>query len=140
LGVGLGNYVFYFNANLSDRPLAVVPEVLRLVVPESVGGMLITPKNLIIRIMAETGIIGLSTFIAFIMAVLGSALYLWFSDDKEVKFWGIGGLLGLIAFGLVAFSFDSFAIPNMWVIFGLITAAMRLARRNSNLTRVLPNG
>jgi hypothetical protein len=131
LGVGLGNYVFHFNENLADRPLAVVPEVLRLVVPESVGGRLITPKNLIIRIMAETGILGLSTFLAFIMAILGSALYLWFSHNKEVKFWGIGGLLGIIAFGLIAFSFDSFAIPNMWVVFGLITAAMRLARRKS---------
>jgi O-antigen ligase len=129
LGVGLGNYVFYFNENLPDRPLAVVPEVLRLVVPESVGSRLITPKNLIIRIMAETGIIGLTTFIAFIIAILGSALYLWFSTNKEVKFWGTGGLLGLTAFGLVAFSFDSFAIPNMWVIFGFITAAMRLEKR-----------
>jgi O-antigen ligase len=129
LGVGLGNYVFYFNENLPDRPLAVVPEVLRLVVPESVGSRLITPKNLIIRIMAETGIIGLSTFIAFIIAILGSAIYLWLSTNKEVKFWGIGGLLGLIAFGLVAFSFDSFAIPNMWVIFGFITAAMRLEKK-----------
>jgi hypothetical protein len=97
-------------------------------VPESAGERLITPKNLIIRIMAETGVVGLSTFIAFIMAILGSALYLWFSPHKEVKFWGIGGLLGLIAFGLAAFSFDSFAIPNMWVMFGLITAAMRLVK------------
>jgi len=131
LGVGLGNYVFYFNENLPDRPLAAVPEVLRLVVPESVGGRLITPKNFIIRIMAETGILGLSTFIAFIMAILGSALYLWFSPDIEVKFWGIGGLLGLIAFSLLVFSFDSLAIPNMWVVFGLITAAMRLARKRN---------
>ncbi len=131
LGVGLGNYVFYFNENLPYRPLATVPEVLRLVIPESAGGRLITPKNLFIRVMAETGILGLSTFVAFIMAILGSALYLWFSPHREVKFWGIGGLLGLSAFGLVAFSFDSFAIPNMWVVFGLITAAMRLAKRKS---------
>jgi len=137
LGVGLGNYVFYFNENLPDRPLAAVPEVLRLVVPESVGAKLITPKNLIIKIMAETGILGLSTFIAFIMAILGSALYLWFSPNKEVKFWGIGGLLGLIAFGLVAFSFDSFAIPNMWVVFGLITAAMRLAKKKSSSEKLV---
>ncbi|MCJ7536157.1 MAG: O-antigen ligase family protein, partial [Anaerolineales bacterium] len=137
LGVGLGNYAFYFNDNLPNRPLAVIPEVLRLVVPESVGSRLITPKNLVIRIMAEMGIIGLTTFIAFIMAILGSALYLWFSPDIEVKFWGIGGLLGLIAFGLVAFSFDSFAIPNMWVVFGLITAAMRLARNKNTSEDVL---
>ena len=50
LGVGLGNYAFYFNENLPNRPLAAIPEVLRLVVPESAGGRLITPKNLIIRV------------------------------------------------------------------------------------------
>jgi len=129
LGVGLGNYAFYFEERLPDRPLAVIPEVLRLVVPVPGNSRLITPKNLILRVMAETGMLGLVTFIAFIMAILGCALYLWFSPKIEVKFWGVGGILGLIAFGLVAFSFDSFAIPNMWVVFGLITAAMRLSQQ-----------
>lgn len=130
LGVGLGNYAFYFDEKLSDRPLAAIPEVLRLVVPDSGGNRLITPKNLILRIMAETGMLGLMTFITFIIAILGCALYLWFSPNSEVKFWGVGGMLSLIAFGLVAYSFDSFAIPNMWVVFGLITAAMRMERKN----------
>jgi hypothetical protein len=129
LGVGLGNYAFYFDERLPDRPLAVIPEVLRLVVPVPGNSRLITPKNLILRVMAETGMLGLATFIAFIMAILGCALYLRFSPKIEVKFWGVGGILGLIAFGLVAFSFDSFAIPNMWVVFGLITAAMRLSQK-----------
>lgn len=129
LGVGLGNYAFYFDEKLPERPLAAIPEVLRLVVPDSGTNRLITPKNLILRVMAETGILGLTTFIAFIMAILGCALYLWFSPDMEVKFWGIGGMLGLIAFSIVAISFDSFAIPNMWVVFGLITAAMRMSRK-----------
>jgi hypothetical protein len=130
LGVGMGNYAFYFDDNLSDRPLAEMPEVLRLVVPESGINRLITPKNLILRVMAETGLVGLAAFITFIMAILGCALYLWFSPNPEVKFWGVGGIFGLIAFGMVVFSFDSFAIPNMWVIFGLITAAMRISRRS----------
>lgn len=129
LGVGLGNYAFYFDEKLPDRPLAAIPEVLRLVVPDVGSSRLITPKNLILRVMAETGMLGLATFIAFVIAILGCALYLWFSPDLEVKFWGVGGILGLIAFGLVTFSFDSFAIPNMWVVFGLITAAMRLSKR-----------
>ena len=130
LGVGLGNYAFYFDEKLSDRPLASIPEVLRLFVPESGTNRLITPKNLILRIMAETGMLGLITFIAFIMAILGCALYLYLSPNSELKFWGVGGLLGLIAFGMVVFSFDSFAIPNMWVMFGLITAAMQTSRKN----------
>lgn len=129
LGVGLGNYAFYFDEKLPDRPLAAIPEVLRLVVPDSGTNRLITPKNLILRIMAETGMLGLVTFIAFIMAILGCALYLWFSPKSEVKFWGVGGMLSLIAFSLIVFSFDSFAIPNMWVVFGLITAAMRMSKK-----------
>ena len=130
MGVGLGNYAFYFDEQISDRPLAAIPEVLRLFVPESGINRLITPKNLILRIMAETGLIGLVTFMAFILAILGSALYLWLSPKSEVRFWGVGGLLSLVAFGLVVFSIDSFAIPNMWVIFGLITAAMQTSRNN----------
>jgi hypothetical protein len=130
IGVGLGNYAFYFDENLPNRPLAAVPEVLRLVVPESGGSRLITPKNLFLRVMAETGLLGLGTFIAFLVAVLGCALYLWLTPHKEVKFWGTGGLLGMIAFAMIAFSFDSFAIPNMWVVFGLITAAMRIWRED----------
>jgi hypothetical protein len=84
--------------------------------------------------MSETGLLGLATFLGFLMAILGCALYLWLSPQSEIRFWGTGGLLGLIAFILVAFSFDSFAIPNMWVVFGLITAGMRIWRPSSQMT------
>lgn len=134
LGVGLGNYAFYFEENLPDRPLAAVPEVLRLVVPEEGENRLITPKNLYLRILAETGLLGLATFLAFLIAIIGSALYLWLSQRNEAKFWGTGGLLAMITLILVAFSFDSFAIPNMWVVFGLITAAMRSWKIESKAT------
>jgi hypothetical protein len=52
-------------------------------------------------------------------------MYLWYTNTN--RFWGIGSLLGLLAFGLAAFSFDSFAIPNVWVVFGLITSAANLS-------------
>ena len=128
LGVGLGNYAFYFDEYLPDQPLAAVPEVLRLVVPEKGRSRLITPKNLFLRIMSETGLIGLATFLAFIVAIFGCTLNLWLSPDLETRYWGTAGLLAMMAFIMVAFSFDSFAIPNMWVVFGLITAAMWMKR------------
>ena len=123
LGVGLGNYAFYFEDMLPERPLAYTPEVLRLITPEEGRNRLITAKNFYFRLLAETGLVGTAVFMAFLIAVLGAALYLWLSPDREEKFWGTGGLLGLIAFALSALSFDSFAIPNMWVVLGLITAA-----------------
>ena len=132
LGVGLGNYAFYFDRMLPDEFLARTPEVLRILTPEVGRNRLITPKNLYFRILAETGLIGLAAFIAFLVAILGCALYLWLSHDRQQRFWGTGGMLGVLVFFAAAFSFDSFAIPNMWVIFGLITsAAWSYTRRES---------
>ena len=132
-GVGLGNYAFFFDEFLPDQPLAIIPEVLRLVTPGAGESQLITSKNLYFRLLAETGIVGLATFLAFVIAILGCAIYLFLTPKKEIKYFGVAGLLGFLAFTIGAFSFDSFAIPNMWVFFGLITAALRLVRDNEVL-------
>lgn len=123
LGIGLGNYAFVFNEMLPDTPLAVTPEVLRLVTPDAGRDRLITTKNLYLRLLAETGLLGTAAFMAFVVAILGCALFLWLARDPEQQFWGKAGLLGLIAFSMSALSFDSFTVPNMWVVLGLITAA-----------------
>jgi O-antigen ligase len=108
---------------LPYRPIADVPEVLLMVTPEPGRDRLITAKNLYLRLLAETGIVGAVTFMAFVIANLGCALYLWLSRQKEWQYWGVASLCGLLAFSLSALTFDSFVIPNMWVLFGLITAA-----------------
>jgi O-antigen ligase len=123
LGVGLGNYAFYFEQMLPDEPLAETPEVLRLVTPGAGRERLITSKNFYFRLLSETGILGTVAFFAFLIAVIGDVLYLRLGSDPRARFWGTAGLLGIIAFLVAAFSFDSFAIPNMWVVFGLGTAA-----------------
>jgi O-antigen ligase len=123
LGVGLGNYAFYFEQMLPDEPLAQTPEVLRLVTPGAGRDRLITSKNFYFRLLSETGILGTVAFFAFLIAVIGNVLYLRLGTDLGARFWGTAGLLGVIAFFVAAVSFDSFAIPNMWVVFGLGTAA-----------------
>jgi O-Antigen ligase len=123
LGVGLGNYAFYFEQLLPDEPLAATPEVLRLVTPGAGRDRLITSKNFYFRLLSETGILGTVAFFAFLVAVIGNVLYLRLGSSQNSHFWGTAGLLGVIAFVLAAVSFDSFAIPNMWVVFGLATAA-----------------
>ncbi len=135
-GVGLGNYAFFFKDMLPDQPLAVIPEVLRLVTPGVGQNQLITSKNLYFRLLAETGLIGLATFLAFVIAVLGCAIYLRLSPNEEINYYGVAGLLGMLAFTVGAFSYDSFAIPNMWVVFGLITAASRLSRTQDAISEM----
>jgi O-antigen ligase len=129
LGVGLGNYAFYFEDMLPYRPIAEVPEILLMITPELGRDRLITSKNFYLRILAETGIMGAVTFGVFLLVDLGYALYLWLSPEKEWSYWGTASICGLIAFALSAFTFDSFVIPNMWVLLGLITAATRLSAR-----------
>jgi hypothetical protein len=126
LGVGLGNYAFYFEEMLPNLPWSRFPEVIRYITPDEDAPRLITPKNLYARILAETGLAGTILFTTFGFAVLGCALCLWFSSSKEQKGWGMGGLLALMVFPILVFSFDSFALPNMWVVFGLVTAAAHL--------------
>ena len=65
----------------------------------------------------------MATFTAFIVAIFGCGLALYVAKDRESLFWGAGGLLGVAAFLLSGLTFDSFALPNMWVVFGITTAA-----------------
>lgn len=131
LGVGLGNYAFYFEENLPDQMLAETPEVLHILTQSADRYRLITPKNLYLRILAETGLIGFGAFLVFLIAIAGSAIYLYISSNKEDRFWGTGGLYALVSFIFLALSFDSFAFPNMWVVFGMITAATWVSFRRT---------
>jgi len=123
LGVGLGNYTFYFDEYLADRPLYPTPELLALVTPEVGRSQITSVKSVLPRLLAETGLLGTATFMAFLLALFGCAVYLFNSRDDDARFWGRAGLLGMVIFLVVSFSFDSFSLPNMWVVFGFITAA-----------------
>ena len=129
LGIGLGNFAFYFDEYLPDRQYRN-PELLSKLVPEEGGNQIVTVKNYLLRILSETGILGFSAFVAFLIALAGCVLSLLYSADRDAKFWGNAGLLGLVAFLPVTLSVDSFAIPNMWVVFGLITASAHIFNRN----------
>ena len=104
LGVGLGNYAYYFDEMLPNQTYNSQPEIVRQITPVEGRNRLITPKNLYARLLAETGLIGTVIFTSFVIAVLGCALFLWYSDAPEQRFWGLSGILGLFVFLFVIFS------------------------------------
>lgn len=128
-GIGLGNFALYLDEHLPEVKLYRYPEILELIVPEKGANELVTPKNLFIRVLAETGVFGLAFFGVFLLQLLAEALGLWWNrkGDETAILAGRAGVLGLLAAVLVAFSTDSFAMPNLWVMAGLITAAARIS-------------
>ena len=121
-GVGLGNYTFHFKDMLPTVQVGYMPELLTRLVPQT--QRIVTAKNFFARLLAETGLLGTAAFISFLFSLAGAGFYLWMSKFSDEKFWGTGALLSIIAFVVDSFSYDSFAIPNPWVVFGLITSAL----------------
>ena len=109
------------------------PELLSRLVPG--GARLVTAKNFLARLLAETGIIGTAAFVSYLVSLVGGGLYLWMSKVPKEKFWGAGALLAIIAFLVDSFSYDSLAIPNPWVSFGIITAAIAVHINKTTIVR-----
>ncbi len=131
-GVGLGNFTIFFPDWIPPQQLIKTPQLLRHLVPAAGRSRVITSKQFAVRILAETGLVGGAIFAVFLLTLAAGALYLWLSKDHSEKFWGTGSLLGLVAFAGVTFSFDSFAIPSPWILFGLITASFSVFRQGGH--------
>jgi O-antigen ligase len=119
-GVGPGNTGFLFTSTIP--PYAYRLTEIRKVLDSTYPGFP-NPKNLWLRLLAETGIVGTSSFLAWII-LLGYVAYdLFIHGNRLGKMIGFAGLMGIIVQLVEGFSLDSFALPQMWIIFGLLTAA-----------------
>ncbi|OGO21967.1 MAG: hypothetical protein A2Y54_10990 [Chloroflexi bacterium RBG_16_51_16] len=117
-GVGLGSSGFYIYSNLPDWALTTVPEIARQLSPEN--QLYPNPKNLYIRLLAETGLIGFLLFAAYLLAILGDALAALMKKEMIWHFLGTAGLFTWVALLLYNFTQDSFATPNIWINFGVL--------------------
>ena len=132
LGVGLGNFGFYFAKNVTPQPLGIDHELLKALLPGS-GYGIATPKNMYVRILAETGLLGFVTFFAYWLASLRDGLRMFVAAHPEARFWGFGALLGFAALLIDAVSFGSFAVADLWVFLGLIAAAGNVFLRDGGI-------
>ncbi|MFO8036766.1 MAG: O-antigen ligase family protein [Anaerolineales bacterium] len=136
-GVGLGNFTVYLADYVPFQHLAKTPEVLRHLVPKQGRSRVQTVKHFLLRILAETGLVGTGIFLTFVVVLLAGSVYLWLSKDEEEHFWGTIAILGMAGFIVDTFSYDSFAIPNPWVMFGIVTAAFRIFTAKMNGEEIL---
>ncbi|NLG97608.1 MAG: O-antigen ligase family protein [Chloroflexi bacterium] len=122
LGVGLGNAGYFFPQKLSAFSWALT-EVRTLLFQWS---SLPNIKNLWVRLLAETGIIGFAMFICWVYILWKSSRYLSAHGDRLMKMIGLAGELLIAGFIIEGFSLDTFALPYYWILFGLLSAACGL--------------
>jgi len=118
VGVGLGASGFYIYDHLPDWALTTVPEIARQLNPEN--SLYPNPKNMYLRLLAETGLVGFFVFIAFLFSLLGDALRALQSKMPMARYLGIAGIFSWFAVALYNMTQDSFATPNIWINFGIL--------------------
>lgn len=131
-GVGLGASGFWIYNNLPDWTLTTVPEIAKQLDPNS--RLYPNPKNIYIRLLAETGLLGFTLYFVFQFAVLGDALDA-LRRGGFLRFIGIAGFFAWLAIALYNVTQDSFAIPNLWLIPGMLAG---FSTQLSSLSKVKP--
>jgi len=131
LGVGLGNAGFYFVDRMNSLGYGSF-EIRQLIYQAS---HVINTKSLWVRLLAETGFIGLFVYLTWLYVLWRSAGFIQKSRDPFMKIVGLAGRLFLLAYLVEGFSVDSFAIAYQWVGASLITAGGLLAREEAQTNR-----
>jgi hypothetical protein len=123
-GVGLGNAGFYFPHTLPAYSWSL-PEVMDTYFRLSTIPNI---KSLWIRLLAETGIVGFSSFLTWCLVVFRSAWSIRLNKSHLFKMVGWFGLFVLIAFIIEGFSTDTFALPYLWLSLGIVSASAAICR------------
>jgi O-antigen ligase len=125
MGVGPGNAGFFFETNIPPYGYQLT-EIQNVLTLEDYG--FTNPKNLWLRILSETGIIGFSFYFVWYMLMGFTAFLLWKKGEKVHKAIGLAGIVAFITQSIEGFSLDSYALPQVWVIFGLVVASATQSR------------
>ena len=129
-GVGLGASGFYIYSHLPDWALTTVPDIARQLSPEN--RLYPNPKNIYVRLLAETGLVGFFIFVAFLFSILADALIALGISRPVMRYLGIAGLFSWLAVLFYNVTQDSFATPNIWINLGILAGMTPSALKSLN--------
>lgn len=129
IGVGLGNYGFYFENYIPSFAWAL-DEPRDLIFRAEYQA---NNKNIWTRLLSETGVIGLILFTSWLYLIFKKGYAITKSENIKKTVWGYVTLLTIIAFLFEGFSIDSFALPYVWTTLGIALAAIRMDQTKTSL-------
>ena len=127
LGSGLGVAGYYYPEVVPSFGYRL-PEIISVYLYDN---FIPNAKNLWVRILAETGIVGFSIFVAWMVEHWRNAKAV--ENRKQsglMKAMGLAGQLLIVALIVEGFSLDTFGLPYYWVGLGLIVASWRAKSGN----------
>lgn len=124
-GVGLGNAGFYIIDRLNS--LGYGSFEVRNILYQS--DSLMNTKSFWVRLLAETGFIGLGIYLTWLYLLWRNSTLIQKSRTPVMQIVGLGGKLFILAHLVEGFSIDSFAFPYVWVSAGLISAGSLIVRK-----------
>lgn len=128
-GAGFGASGLYIYQNLPDWSLTNLPEIAR---QQSTQNRLYpNPKNMYIRLFAETGLLGFFLYLAFQFHLLGDILSLSLHNKTWLRFALVAGMFAWLAVAIYNFTQDSFATPNIWLMAGILAGVAAKSQKNS---------
>ena len=127
-GAGFGLPGYYFTSTAPDFGTRL-PEINKVVLTQN---FIPNAKNLWVRLLSETGIIGFALFVSWLVIHWRNANEL----DKDsnpglLKAMGLIGKLIVLAMIVEGFSLDTFGLPYYWVGLGLIAASWLIRDQES---------
>ncbi len=132
-GVGLGGAGFFFPALVPEFGYGL-PEVVRYLFTLNI---LPNIKNLWVRLLAETGILGFAFYTSWVYLHWREAVQLEMSGVGELeRALGFTGKLFIIALIMEGFSMDTFGLPYYWIALGLVVAARRISQQAKALQSI----
>jgi hypothetical protein len=116
-GVGLGGSSFYLYNHLPNWSLIQPHEIAEQTSPGS--KVIPNVRNLIVRLLSETGVIGLWLHIAFMLSILGSIRKMFLSRRNLMVYASVAGLTVWPAIILRQFTLSTLTSPVMWISLGM---------------------
>ena len=87
-------------------------------------------KNLWVRLLAETGILGFAFYVSWVYLHWRESVQLERSGLSELeRSIGFTGKLFILALIMEGFSMDTFGLPYYWIALGLVVAARRISHQ-----------
>lgn len=127
LGVGLGNAGFFFPSKITPYGWTLI-EIRRLMYEYDI---LLNIKSLWVRIFAETGLVGFSIFLSWLILLAFASTRTLRRGEGLHAALGLAGIFVIVALPVEGFSIDSFALPYLWISLGLGVSALRLSTRST---------